>query len=159
MSYCSLGAEPGGGGARGEPREGGGGGRREGKTNIWGLDHMPKLCLVLQSSAALEVICQAAHGRRGGCSAGGGGREERGRRGRGGGRSDPTAGGKEGPGIGGGAQPESGGSGWWFQGKLRDREKRSRREIEVKEEESRVDRGKRENEERGTQTGRASWRQ
>lgn len=32
------------------------------KTNIWGLDHMLKLCLVLQSSAALEVICQAAHG-------------------------------------------------------------------------------------------------
>lgn len=31
-------------------------------TNIWGLDHMLKLCLVLQSSAALEVICQAAHG-------------------------------------------------------------------------------------------------
>ena len=46
----------------GGPRDGRGGGAREGETNIWALDHMLKLCLVLQSSAALEVICQAAHG-------------------------------------------------------------------------------------------------
>lgn len=35
---------------------GGGPGKKKKKGNIWGLDHMPKLCLVLLSSSALEVI-------------------------------------------------------------------------------------------------------
>lgn len=43
------------GGREAAPAAGKGGGG-PGKGNIWGLDHMPKLCLVLLSSSALEVI-------------------------------------------------------------------------------------------------------
>lgn len=89
----------------------------------------------------------------GGARGGGEGGEERGRRRREGEQSDPTARGNEETSVRGGAQPETGGSGL-VPGETPRQRKRSRREIEVKEEERRVEREKRENGERGKQTGR-----
>lgn len=95
-------------------------------------------------------------GRMFGGERGGGGRGGRGRRGRDGEQSDPTARGKEAASIRGGARPETGGSGPVVPGETPRQRKRSGREIEVKEEEGRVAREKRENGKRGKQTGRIS---